>query len=171
MGAPAIDAVSELQLFRQQARMAHQVVRLNIEGLTHEQSLIQPRAGGNCLNWIVGHLVWVYAGALPMLQQEPPIAAGPLSRYARGAPPLRDPAEARDFAELVAAWDEANRRVDAGLADLPADALGRPAPHSPSNNPNETIRSLLATICFHQAYHAGQTGVLRRVIGRPGAIA
>jgi uncharacterized damage-inducible protein DinB len=171
MGAPAMDAVSELQLFRQQARMAHQVVRLNIEGLTHEESLIQPRAGGNCLNWIVGHLVWVYAGALPMLQQEPPIAQGPLSRYARGAPPLRDPAEARDFAELVAAWDEATRRVEAGLADLPADMLSRPAPHSPEDDPNETIRSLLATICFHQAYHAGQTGVLRRVIGRPGAIA
>jgi uncharacterized damage-inducible protein DinB len=170
MSAPPMDAVSELQLFRQQARMAHQVVRLNIEGLTHEESLIQPRAGGNCLNWIVGHLVWVYAGALPMLQQEPPIAPGPLSRYARGTPPLRDPAEARDFAELVAAWDEATRRVDAGLAGLPAEMLGSPAPHSPGDDPNETIRSLLATICFHQAYHAGQTGVLRRVIGRPGAI-
>lgn len=171
MGAPAMDTVSELELFRQQARMAHRVVRMNVEGLTHEESLIQPRPDGNCLNWIVGHLVWVYAGALPMLQQESPIAQGSMSRYARGAPPLRDPVEARDFAELVAAWDEATRRVDAGLAGLPADALGRPAPHSPSNDPNETIRSLLATICFHQAYHAGQTGVLRRVIGRPGAIA
>jgi uncharacterized damage-inducible protein DinB len=171
MGAPAMDTVSELELFRQQARMAHRVVRMNVEGLTHEESLIQPRPDGNCLNWIVGHLVWVYAGALPMLQQESPIAQGPLSRYARGAPPLRDPVEARDFADLVAAWDEATRRVDAGLAGLPADALGRPAPQSPSNDPNETIRSLLATICFHQAYHAGQTGVLRRVIGRPGAIA
>jgi hypothetical protein len=171
MGAPAIDTVSELQSFRHQAQLAHHVVRLNADGLTHEESLVQPRPGGNCLNWIVGHLVWVYAGALPMLHQEPVLQQDALSRYARGAPALRNPDEARDFGELMAAWDEATRRVDAGLAALPVEVLGRPAPHSPENDPDETVRSLLSTIFFHQAYHAGQTGVLRRVIGRPGAIA
>jgi uncharacterized damage-inducible protein DinB len=29
---------------------------------------------------------------------------------------------------------------------------------------------VLATVFFHQAYHAGQAGVLRRVAGREGAI-
>jgi len=171
MGAPAIDTVSELQSFRHQARLAHRVVRLNVDGLTHEESLIQPRPGGNCLNWVVGHLVWVYAGALPMLGQEPVLQQGTLSRYARGAPALRNPEEARDFGELLTAWDEATRRVDAGLAALPVGELGRPAPHSPANDPEETIRSLLSTIFFHQSYHAGQTGVLRRITGKPGAIA
>ncbi len=71
----------------------------------------------------------------------------------------------------MAAWDEATTRVDAGLAALPVEVLGHPVPHSPENDPDETIRSLLSTIFFHQAYHAGQTGVLRRVIGKPGAIA
>jgi hypothetical protein len=32
------------------------------------------------------------------------------------------------------------------------------------------VRSLLATVAFHQAYHAGQTGTLRRVVGKSGAI-
>ena len=86
MSTPAIDAVSELQSFRHQAQLAHRVVRLNADGLTHEESLVQPRPGGNCLNWIVGHLVWVYAGALPMLHQEPVLQQDTLSRYARGAP-------------------------------------------------------------------------------------
>jgi uncharacterized damage-inducible protein DinB len=171
MGAPALETASELQSFRHQAWLAHRVVRLNVDGVSHEESLIQPRPGGNCLNWVMGHLVWVYAGALPMLQQEPVMRQDTLSRYARGAPALRNADEARDFGELVTAWDEATRRVDAGLAGFPPEALGRPAPHSPSNDPNETIRSLLSTIFFHQAYHAGQTGVLRRIAGRPGAIA
>jgi uncharacterized damage-inducible protein DinB len=171
MSAPAIDSVSELQSFRHQARLAHRVVRLNVDGLTHEESLVQPRPGGNCLNWIVGHLVWVYAGVLPMLHQEPVLPQDVLSRYARGAPALRNPDEARDFGELTAAWDEATRRVDAGLAAFPAEELSRPAPHSPGGDPDETIRSLLSTIFFHQSYHAGQTGVLRRIVGKPGAIA
>src|SRR6266511_5520838 len=105
MTAPAVNVPSELQSLQHQARMEHQVVRRNVEGLTHEESLLQPQPGGNCLNWIVGHLVWVYAGMLPMLQQEPVLEQGRLSRYARGGPPLRNPAEARDFGELMAAWD------------------------------------------------------------------
>ena len=118
MSAPTADTVSELQSLRYQARVVNQVLRLNIDGVTHAESLRQPQPAGNCLNWIVGHLVWAYAGALQLLDQEPVLDQASLSRYARGAPPLRNPAEARDFRELVAAWDEEARRVDAGLAAL-----------------------------------------------------
>jgi Uncharacterized protein conserved in bacteria len=171
MSAPTADTVSELQSLRYQARVVNQVLRLNIDGVTHAESLRQPQPAGNCLNWIVGHLVWAYAGALPLLDQEPVLDQASLSRYARGAPPLGSPAEAREFGELVAAWDEEASRVDAGLAAFPTDALNLPAPSSPTGNPDETIRTLLATVLFHQAYHAGQAAVLRRIIGKPGAIA
>lgn len=171
MSAPTADTASELQSFRYQARVVNQVLRLNLDGVTHAESLRQPQPAGNCLNWILGHLVWAYAGALQLLDQEPVLDQASLSRYARGAPPLRSSAEAREFGELVAAWDEEASRVDAGLAAFPTDTLNLPAPHSPTGNPDETVRSLLATILFHQAYHAGQAAVLRRIIGKPGAIA
>jgi uncharacterized damage-inducible protein DinB len=48
--------------------------------------------------------------------------------------------------------------------------MDEPAPFSPTNNPKETVRSLLATVFFHQAYHVGQTGLLRRIAGKEGAI-
>jgi hypothetical protein len=73
--------------------------------------------------------------------------------------------------ELLAAFDKASERVDAGLAGLATKKLDEPAPYSPTNDPKETVRSLLASISFHQAYHAGPTGLLRRVVGKPGAIA
>ena len=170
MPATDADTASEVQSFRHQARIANTVVKRNLEGLTHEESLVQPEPGGNCLNWIVGHLVWAYAGALPLVGQKPMLEQSRLSQYARGAAPMTDPAQALDFGELVAAWDEGARRMDSGLADFPSETLGQPPLGSPTNDPNETIRSLLATIMFHQAYHTGQTGVLRRVIGKPGAI-
>lgn len=170
MSAPAMETVSELQSLRRQAGMAQEVVRRNVDGLSHEDSLVRPQPGGNCLNWIMGHLVWTYAGALRLLGQEPVVEQEGLKHYARGAPPLGSPAEAWDFGKLLAAWNEEAVRVDAGLSALSPEALGRPAPFSPSGDPDETVRSLLYTILFHQAYHAGQTAVLRRIIGRPGAI-
>jgi uncharacterized damage-inducible protein DinB len=161
---------AEIELWRLQARMARDVVNANTHGLTHEQSLVEPRPGGNRLNWVLGHLLSVYDGFLPLLKQEPVIGAAALRRFARGAPPLEDPGDAIDFGKLLAAWNLASERVDAGLAGLDPDILDRPVPHSPSGNPEETVRSLITTVMFHQAYHAGQTGVLRRIAGREGAI-
>jgi len=160
---------AEIELWRLQARMARDVVNANTHGLTHEDSLVEPRPGGNRLNWVLGHLLSVYDGFLPLLKQEPVIGAA-LQRFARGAPPLRNPAEAIDFGKLLAAWNQASERVDAGLAGLDPEILERPVPNSPSGNPDETVRSLITTVMFHQAYHAGQTAVLRRIAGREGAI-
>ena len=160
---------SEIDLWRQQTRATGRVVGANLAGLTHEDSLVQPRPGGNCLNWVLGHLLTVYNGVLPLLSQEPVMDKGALQHYVRGAPPIRDGAEALDFQQLLSAWNQAIERIDAGLARLSPDVLDRPA-ESPTGNPNETVRSLLTTVMFHQAYHAGQTAVLRRIAGKEGAI-
>jgi hypothetical protein len=170
MSATTSEHTRGIESIRYQAGLVHQIVRRNVDGITHEESLRQPEPGGNCLNWVVGHLVWAYAGALPLVRQTPAVDQERLAQYARGGPPLTDPARAVKFDELLAAWDESSRRMDAGLAGFPTDTLSRPAPGSPTGNPNETVGSLLATIMFHQAYHTGQTAVLRRLIGKPGAI-
>src|SRR5689334_9187277 len=170
MTAMATEHTGGIDSIRYQASLVHQVVRRNVEGISHEESLLQPEPAANCLNWVVGHLVWAYAGALPLVRQSSALDQQRLTQYARGGPPLTDPAHAVKFDELLAAWDEASRRMDAGLADFPTETLGQPAPGSPTGNPRETIGSLLATIMFHQAYHTGQTAVLRRLIGKPGAI-
>jgi DinB superfamily len=166
--APAADR--DIETFRHQAGMTQAVVRMNLEGITHAESLVQPQPDGNCLNWVLGHLVCIYGRALPLVGQEPVTLGGALDRYDRGTPPMVDPAEAIDLSELVAAWDTVTAAWDAGLAGFPADTLDQPAPFSPSGNPNETVRSLISTVAFHQAYHAGQLGVLRRVAGKEGAI-
>jgi hypothetical protein len=170
MSAVAEAAVGEIASLRHFARLSDRVLRVNVDGVTHAESLIQPQPAGNCLNFVVGHLVAVYNNALPLVGQELVMERAALERYQRGAPPLTDPAEAMDLGELMAAWATAAERMDAGLAGLAPEVLDQPAPFSPSGDPNETVRSLVATVLFHQAYHAGQTGVLRRVTGHEGAI-
>jgi uncharacterized damage-inducible protein DinB len=146
------------------------MVRLSVAGVTHEESLIQPEPGGNCLNWVVGHLLWADHGALSLLEQPPVMEGTALQRYARRSEPIEDPAEAVELGQLMAAWDTAASRIDTGLAALTPEAMERPVANSPTNNPNETVRSALATMMFHQAYHAGQTGLLRRLVGKEGAV-
>lgn len=166
--APAVNQL--IDTFRHQARMTRYVVGLNLDGITQEESLVQPQPHGNCANWVLGHLVCIYNRALPLLGQQPVLEPESLARYDRGSSPILDASEARDVGELLLAWNAASERVDAGLAQLDPDTLDTPSPFSPSNDPNETVRSLLSTVLFHQAYHAGQTGLLRRIAGKEGAI-
>jgi hypothetical protein len=161
----------EIDSWRQQNRMIRDVVRVTLNDLTHEDSLVQPRPGGNRLNWVLGHLLWAYNnGLLGLLGQKPVMDEPTLARYARGAPALDHPKDAVDFRQLLTAWNDAVDRVDAGLAALTPEVLDQPAPGSPTGDPNETVRSLLSTVMFHQAYHVGQTALLRRIAGKPGAI-
>src|SRR6185312_16534308 len=138
MTAPASHSSSAIGILRHQAGMVHQVVRINLDGVTQAESLVQPQPAGNCINWVVGHLVAVYHNVLPLLGQEPVLEARVLERYKRGSAPLRNSADALDIPELMTAWDECCRRVDAGLASLSEDTLAERAPVSPTNNPDET---------------------------------
>jgi len=160
----------EITMLRHQARLTHSAVLVNVDGLTHEDSLLHPDPGGNCLNWVLGHLLWVDQRMLRRLGQPQVMPETALARYARGSAPIEDPAEAIEMTKLAAAWSNSLPRIEAGLAALTPEALNTLAGDGPTNNPSETVRSLLHTLIFHQAYHAGQTGVLRRMAGKAGAI-
>ena len=60
--------------------------------------------------------------------------------------------------------------LQAGLAGLTSDLLAAKAPFSPSQDEKETNGSLLAGLVFHEAYHNGQLGTLRRLSGAAGVI-
>jgi len=156
----------DVEVFRQLARISRQVLLGNVAGVTHEESLRQPEPAGNCMNWVVGHVLHVYAQLLTQLGQTPVLSVDELQRYARGSEPIRDGTEALQFERLVEAWDASWERVDAGLAALTPEALA--APGVPGFG--ENVRDLLGFIFFHQAYHSGQAGILRRIAGREGAI-
>lgn len=169
MATAAAQDIHEIAIFRNQNKLVEFSVHKNVAGITHEESLIHPQPHGNSLNWVVGHLVCIYNRTLPMLGQ-PPVALGEkLERYDRGSKVLEKD-EALPFEALLASFDEAVARWDAGLASLNGETLDQKAPFSPFNDPNETLRSLLGFFLYHQSYHAGQTGVLRRVAGKSGAI-
>lgn len=174
MTAPTItqqpSAEKEIAILRRQGQGVHRTIAINLNGITHEESLVQPHPGGNCLNWVLGHLLSIYNQMLPVLGQKPATDPATIERYKRGSDPMTNPGEARRFEELLAEWGETVKRVDAGLAGLTSEQLDRPAPPGAPLEPGDKVRELLSVVLFHQGYHAGQTGVLRRLVGKEGAI-
>jgi uncharacterized damage-inducible protein DinB len=162
--------LSAIDALRAQAQVTHHILRRNTEGITHEESLTQPGTAGNCLNWLLGHLAWSNEQALQVLGQPPVLGEEALHRYKRGSEELRNSDEAIPMDQLLSALNQSFAGIDAGFAALTPEALEAPAPFSPRKKADETKGSLLTLIMFHQAYHTGQTGILRRLLGKEGAI-
>jgi uncharacterized damage-inducible protein DinB len=152
-----------------QFHVSNIVIKRNLGEITHEQSLIQPKPAGNCINFILGHIVATRCNFIKMLGGESVWKDDDIKKYDRHAAPLTDPAEAKPLNEIWQALDQTQQRIAAAVSKLDNEKLKQKAPFSPTNNPDETYGSILAVFAFHDAYHAGQTGVLRRIIGLPPA--
>lgn len=143
------------------------VLERNLAGVTHEESLESSGSSANTLNWILGHIVRTRTQALRLLGGNPPFDESDLGVYAAD-----DflPSQALSLEELKKRFDILGPELASQLEKCSPEQLATPAPLSPTGDPDETIGSLLASIAFHEAYHLGQTGILRRFLGKPGAI-
>ena len=170
MAAVTQTSTANLDLLVAQLGFTHFVIKANTSGLRHRDSLVQPAPGGNCLNWVLGHMLVARNEFMEFLGLEPLWDTQEREPYKRAGPPLADPDEAMAFDRLLADLDATQQALTEALGQLPGERLAEKAPSSPTNDPNETVGSLIAGFVFHDAYHAGQTGLLRRIAGREGAI-
>ena len=146
-------------------RFSHGSLERNLDGVTDADSLRSPAEGGNCVNWLVGHLLWSRGRVHELLGAVPawPPHLGPSDAYHRGATGF-NPDAARPLGELRAAMAASQSIVIAGLEQVSAGRLNEAA------TDKMTVGEQLAFLGFHEGYHAGQVGLLRRLLGRAGAI-
>jgi hypothetical protein len=121
---------------------------------------------------VAGHIIQHRAITLQMLGKPLPFPFNKYTRYNRGTEPvLKDGPKIVPLGEMLDDWQATGDVLMAALAGATPEVLGKPAPFSPMNDENETVGSLVAGLLFHESYHIGQLGVLRRMLGKDGAIA
>lgn len=154
----------ETQALTELYKFVYFSLQRNLAGLTHEESLRAPEPAGNSINWVLGHILDSRNAVLKMVGAEPVWNQESAQRYKRGSAPLGEGDTPERFEVL---WEEMGRASDrmlAALAALPADKLAE------VGEDGRTFAQRLAFLGFHEAYHAGQVGLLRRLLGHPGAI-
>src|SRR5262249_15619821 len=68
------------QMLAHQFDLVYRMIAENVAGMTAEQSLAQPSPGGNCANWILGHLTNVQNSVMKLVGEEPVWESDQLSR-------------------------------------------------------------------------------------------
>jgi hypothetical protein len=142
-------------------------LHLNCEGFTHEESLVEPRPAGNSANWVLGHILANRSYILKLIDEVPLWSEAdgePYERERDGEP--FDPAGARSWDSMRADLEATQERIRAGLARLGPDQLA--VKKKPDDR--RILGEQLHFLAFHEGYHAGQLGMLRRIVGKVGAI-
>jgi hypothetical protein len=144
------------EIFVDQIQFTYRSISLNTENITQEESLVFPQPGGNCMNWMLGHIVEYRNRVLTMLKQQPIWNEGEINCYKRGSNAI---AEKDNFLQWQRLLNYLNHTQELLMKTLKEEEI----------TDAEQIKSL-ARFCFHEAYHAGQIGLLRRVLGKEGQI-
>ena len=150
--------------------LAHGALHTNLDGVTNEESLAQPQPGGNCIQWAVAHIVATRDQVARLVGAEPVLAPELGKRFTRPAAPVVGRADVRPMADWIADLDRSQERLAGAIGALAADRLAAPFDGARLPGRPKTLAEALAFFHFHETYHVGQVGLMRRVAGKSGAI-
>ena len=150
--------------------LSYGAINRNLDGVSHAESLVAPQPSGNCLNWVLGHMI-LSRGLLLTLSGGTPVLAGSQAEpYKRGSA-CGAVDGLLDLATLRGLLADSQQQLIPGLAAMSDEALARAVPE-PHNRPPLTgsIVEAFTRLHYHESYHNGQIGLLRKIAGKDGAI-
>lgn len=143
------------------------VLMAQIDGITHEESLIQPPFFGNCFNWVLGHLLQSRNKMLTILGDRPIWTAEQIARYDRDSAPITaDGDDIFRFEQLVADLESTQTTLMNRISAMNSDDLEVLAKKIYPTVPDWSIGESLQFMLWHETYHAGQTELLRQLAGK-----
>jgi hypothetical protein len=140
------------------------IIRGQIQGLTHADSLLQPPFRGNCLNWVLGHLAANRNTMLLFLGEAPLLSEAHARRYGYGSEPVCDAGtDILTLERLLAALEQGQSALAARLGKITDEELAREVQ---SFLGATTLGQLVFYLYWHECYHTGQTELLRQLAGK-----
>ncbi len=140
------------------------VIEDQTRDLTHADSLLQPHPGGNCLNWVLGHLITSQLEIIAAIGGVPPFDADLVTRYERASEPIHgDEPGVLELSVLLKMLAQINTTLDSLLDGLEENALSR---EIQIGERKMTLGWRVFFLHFHYAYHIGQLEYLRQLAGK-----
>ena len=140
------------------------IIRAQTKGLSHADSLLQLPFRGNCLNWVLGHIVANRNTLLRFLGEEAILSEAQAERYGYGSEPVcGDADDILTLEQLLALLEQSQSALTARLQKITAEELAR---EEQSFLGVTTLGQLIFFLFWHESYHAGQPEYLRQLAGK-----
>jgi uncharacterized protein YciI len=144
-----------------------QVITMQADGLTHGDSLLQLPFRGNCLNWVLGHILANRNRAVDLLGETPFWGEAEVSRYARGSEPIASEGQALPLERLLEDLARSQELIEVGLAQVTPHEMAAPIA---GDKRGRALGELLVGLHWHETYHIGQLEILRQLAGKDDVV-
>jgi uncharacterized damage-inducible protein DinB len=131
----------------------HQVIHANLKGITQEESIQPSGEGGTSINWILGHLILNRDSIFEILGVDKMFPKELIPVYSRGTQNVT--IENAEKVETLLQLLDKTQEVLKSEIEMKLD---------------DEKKANIAFFAFHESYHAGQLGIMRRVVGKQGSI-
>ncbi len=141
-----------------------EIIKMQTENLSQQDSLIQLPFRSNCLNWVVGHLLANRCNIIRLLEAEDLLPGVDLSPYERESDPIQGEDEGvLPLEELLGYLEETQITLSKLLEKETPESLQRFAVYR--DRPERSLAEWVFFLYFHDCYHVGQTELLRQAAG------
>jgi hypothetical protein len=141
-----------------------EIIKMQTQNLSHQDSLIQLPFRSNCFNWVVGHLLTNRCNIFLLLEAEDLLPGADLSHYERESEPIQSEGDGvLPLEELISHLEETQINLSKLLEGETLESLQRPVEYRRGGE--KPLAEWLFFLYFHDCYHVGQTELLRQAAG------
>lgn len=144
----------------------HFILNKQVEGLTHEESLLQLPFRGNCLNWVLGHIIVSREDVLSWMGVERSYSEEQTNRYQFDSEPITsaDDPDILPLERLMEDFELTQQRLSDAFDEISDAQLAE------KDERDRSLSSRILFMAWHEGYHAGQTEYLRQLAGKDDKI-
>lgn len=159
-----------LEIVQKQLEFARGYTLSLLADVSAEDWFAMPAGAPSHLAWQMGHIAMAEYGLCLFRQRgrQPDdlqlMSSAFRKQFSRGSTPEPDPAQNPPLAEIRATFDAVHQQVLSELPTFTAAALDEPCDMPTAGYPTKFGALLLAS--HHELLHAGQIGMLRRLLGK-----
>jgi len=150
-----------VSMIAEQFRISSNLFTKALNGLDREALLSRAGARSNPPVWIAGHLIEWRARIVTIIGGS---AETPWNGMFATGSTIRDLSTYPEAGALLQLWSALSEELMERLDGLTPEQLEAPAPPRIASH-DGTLRGALALFAFHEGYHVGQLGFLRKWLG------
>ena len=156
------------QDFNRLFTIENNLIQSQTEGLSQADTLIQPQPSGNCMNWVLGHILESQVTMLTVLGGISPVDPAGLAIYKRESEPVTaNRPGVLPVESLLEGVNSVHAALVAYLAEMSDADFSR---EIQQGERKFTLGGRFLFLHFHYTYHVGQLELLRQLAGRSDKI-
>ena len=153
--------IAKAQSLNQKYQFHNRVMHHFIDGISHEESLLQLPFEHNCMNWILGHIVTNRSHVLETVGAAHGWQAEVRELYHQDTQPVTQESPSIKFESLIANLDESVELLEAALEGVSEEWLDK----NYTNYRGEKSRyEHLESFHWHESFHLGQLEILKAFV-------